>query len=106
MFVVGGSNLYPAAVEEVILRHPNVAEAAVVAIDDDVRGQVPHAFVVARQGQALTEKEVKDFVIANAPPYWHPRRVYFLDALPLHGTSKVDVRELRRRAKEAIAGSK
>jgi long-chain acyl-CoA synthetase len=100
MFVVSGHNVYPAAVEEVLLRHPQVQQVAVVAIDDPIRGQVPHAFVVRREGARLTEQEVRDFALAHAPAHEHPRRVHFLEELPWAGTNKVDIRLLRRWAAE------
>jgi Acyl-CoA synthetases (AMP-forming)/AMP-acid ligases II len=108
MFVVDGHNLYPAAVEETLLRHADVLQAAVVPVADDIRGSVPHAFVVTRPGSTLSEDDLKQFCLQHAPAYQHPRRVYFVDALPLAGTGKIDVRELRRRAEElsrAAAGA-
>lgn len=96
MFVVSGHNVYPAAVEEVLLRHPQVQQVAVVAVDDPIRGQVPHAFVVPRVGAGVTQQELRDFALARAPAHEHPRRVYFVDELPLAGTNKVDIRLLRR----------
>ena len=53
MFVSGGENIYPADVERMLERHPDVAQAAVVPIDDDIKGQKPVAFVIAKPGRAL-----------------------------------------------------
>ena len=98
MFTVGGNNLYPATVERTLLRHPAVHQVAVVAVADEVRGHVPHAFVVLAPGAQAAEDEIKAFAIDNAPAYQHPRRVYFVDSLPWAGTNKVDYRLLRERA--------
>jgi acyl-CoA synthetase (AMP-forming)/AMP-acid ligase II len=57
--------------------------------------------VVAGVGAALTEQAVKDFALANAAPYLHPRRVWFLAELPLAGTNKVDRLALMQRAAQA-----
>jgi acyl-CoA synthetase (AMP-forming)/AMP-acid ligase II len=95
MFVVGGNNVYPAAVETVLLRHQGIQDVAVVPVDDLVRGQAPHAFVVLRQGVELTEEEIKQFFLANGPAHQHPRKIHFLDQLPLQGTGKVDTKVLR-----------
>jgi acyl-CoA synthetase (AMP-forming)/AMP-acid ligase II len=103
MFVVSGHNLYPAAVEETLLRHPDIAQAAVVAIDDAIRGQVPHAFVVARAGAALDERSVQDFARANAPAHEYPRRVHVLAELPVAGTNKIDRARLKALAAERAA---
>ena len=64
--------------------------------EHELKGQVPYAFVVLRAGQSATEDELKAFALANGPAYQHPRRVFFLDRMPLAGTNKVD-RDLLRR---------
>ncbi|MBL8702229.1 MAG: acyl--CoA ligase [Alphaproteobacteria bacterium] len=105
MMVVNGTNLYPATVEETLLRHPGIAAAAVVAVNDDVRGHVPVAFVVARPGVALDPAEIQAHCLARAPAYQHPRLVRVVEELPLAGTNKVDVRRLRAIAGEAWAAA-
>ncbi len=98
MFVCAGENVYPGAVERLMERHPDVSEVCVLPLPDPVRGQMPVAFVVARAGTAPTEQELKDFVIANAAPYLYPRRVWFVDQMPLAGTNKIDRNALKTRA--------
>ena len=90
MFVSGGENIYPADVERMLERHPDVAQAAVVPIDDEIKGQKPVAFVIRKPGRAPSEDEIKQFALANAPAYQHPRFVWFVDELPLASTNKVD----------------
>jgi long-chain acyl-CoA synthetase len=90
MFVSGGENIFPADVERMLERHPAVSHAAVVPIDDEIKGQKPVAFVILRQGSAAGEDEIKRFALANAPAYQHPRFVWFVDELPLASTNKVD----------------
>jgi long-chain acyl-CoA synthetase len=94
MFVSGGENIYPGEVEALLERHPAILQAAVVAVPDDIKGQKPVAFVVRSPGATLNEQQVKDHALANAPPYQHPRRVWFLDELPLAGTNKIDRKAL------------
>jgi long-chain acyl-CoA synthetase len=106
MFVSGGENIYPADVERMLERHPDVAQAAVVPIDDDIKGQKPVAFVVPKPGHAPSEDGIKHFALANAPAYAHPRFVWFVDELPLASTNKVDRVALHRRAQERVAGSR
>lgn len=96
MFVSGGENIFPIEVEQLLERHPAVHQAYVMPFDHEMKGQVPYAFLVLRQGMHATEDDVKQFAIANGPAYQHPRRVFFLDALPLAGTNKVDQAQLRR----------
>jgi long-chain acyl-CoA synthetase len=94
MFVSGGENIYPGEVEALLERHPAIQQACVVAIPDEIKGQKPVAFVVRVPGAAIGEQEVKDYALAHAPAYQHPRRVWFLDELPLAGTNKIDRKAL------------
>jgi len=98
MFNCGGENVYPGEVEKVIERMPEVMQACVVPVADEIKGQKPVAFVVLRDEADLSEQAIKDFVLAHAPAYQHPRRVYFVDTLPLAATNKVDRGLLKRRA--------
>jgi long-chain acyl-CoA synthetase len=104
MFVSGGENIYPADVERMLERHPDVAQAAVVPIDDEIKGQKPVAFVVPKGGCRPSEDEIKRFALANAPAYAHPRFVWLADELPLASTNKVDRSALRRLAEQRLAG--
>jgi acyl-CoA synthetase (AMP-forming)/AMP-acid ligase II len=106
MFVSGGENIYPADVERMLERHPDVAQAAVVPIDDEIKGQKPVAFVVPKPGHAPSEDAIKQFALANAPAYAHPRFVWFVDELPLASTNKVDRVALHRLAQEGVAGGR
>jgi acyl-CoA synthetase (AMP-forming)/AMP-acid ligase II len=101
MFVSGGENIFPGEVEAVLEMHPDILQACVVPIEDEIKGAKPVAFVVRRAGAAIDEATVKAYVLANAPAYQHPRRVWFLDALPLATTNKIDRNALRDRAAEA-----
>jgi acyl-coenzyme A synthetase/AMP-(fatty) acid ligase len=90
MFVCGGENVFPGEVETIIDRHPDVDESVVVPVPDDVKGEKPFAFVIRRAGSNVDEGTIKQFVLANAPAYQHPRMVAFVDALPMSGPGKVD----------------
>jgi long-chain acyl-CoA synthetase len=103
MFVSGGENIYPADVERMLERHPDIAQAAVVPIDDEIKWQKPVAFVIRKPGQTLSEDEVKQYALAHAPAYQHPRFVWFVDDLPLASTNKLDRGALARMAAERMA---
>ncbi|MBV7483895.1 class I adenylate-forming enzyme family protein [Bordetella sp. BOR01] len=100
MFVSGGENIYPAEVERMLERHPAVQQACVVPVEDDIKGTKPVAFVVLRAGQAADEPAIKRFALAHAPAYQHPRHVWFVPALPLASTNKIDRARLLREAGE------
>lgn len=90
MFVSGGENIYPGEVEKMLEQHPAVQQAAVVPVDDDIKGTKPVAFIVLRAGQQVDPEQIKQYALAHAPAYQHPRQVWFVDALPLASTNKID----------------
>ena len=100
MFVSGGENIYPGEVETILEAHPAIAQASVIALPDEIKGTKPAAFVVLRPGVTVSEDEVRRYVLARAPAYAHPRRVWFVPSLPLAGTNKVDRKALLQRALE------
>src|SRR5215467_4154856 len=100
MFVCGGENIYPGEVEALLERHPDIQQACVVPIPDEIKYEKPFAFVVTKDGRRLSEEAVKQYALANAPAFQHPRHVVFLPELPLASTGKVDRVALRRLALE------
>lgn len=98
MFVSGGENIFPSEVEKMLERHPAIEQACVIALPDEIKGTKPVAFVVLKRGTTLSEQEIKQYALANAPAYQHPRRVWFMSELPLAGTNKVDRKALARLA--------
>jgi long-chain acyl-CoA synthetase len=87
-------------VESLLERHPAVHQAFVMPFAHEMKGEVPYAFVVPRSGASVTEDELRQFALANGPAYQHPRRVFFLDHLPLAGTNKIDRALLRQWASD------
>ena len=94
-----GEMIYPKEVENVLMEHPNVSDAAVVPMADDVKGEVPVAFVVEKKPGQSTPDELKQFCLQNGAAYMHPRRITILETLPLTGAKKVD----RTALKEMVA---
>jgi acyl-CoA synthetase (AMP-forming)/AMP-acid ligase II len=90
MFNSGGENIYPLEVEGLLLTHPDIADVSVVPVAHRIKGEVPVAVVVQRKGAGLGESEVRDFALRHGPAFAHPRRVLFVDALPLNGAAKTD----------------
>jgi len=103
MFVSGGENIYPGEVEKLLETHPAVQQAAVVPVEDEIKGQKPAAFVIRRAGASVTAEELKQHALANAPAYQHPRWIWFVDALPLATTNKIDRGALIRDARKRVA---
>ena len=101
MIVSGGENLFPGEVEELLITHPAIVEAAVIGVDDDEFGKRLAALVVVADGRELTADEVREFVKDNLARYKVPRDVHFLDALPRTTTGKVLKRALRAQYADA-----
>jgi acyl-CoA synthetase (AMP-forming)/AMP-acid ligase II len=98
MFTVGGFNVYPAEVEQVLLRHDAVLECAVVGVSDARLGEVGVAYVVPRTGKKPAPSELIEFCRARLANFKLPRRVEIVGALPRNAAGKVlktDLREQR-----------
>lgn len=100
MFVCGGENIYPGEVEGVLMSLQGIEQCCVVPLADEIKGQLPVAFVVRQAGSILTKEDIKQHALRNAPAYLHPRQVAFVEELPLAGPGKVDTKELKVRARD------
>ena len=97
MAIVGGYNVYPREVDEVLFMHPDVADAAAVGAPDPYRGEVIRAFVVLREGARATAEDLDAHCRANLAPYKVPASIECLPALPKTTVSKTDKQALRAR---------
>jgi fatty-acyl-CoA synthase len=95
MIVSGGENVFPREVEELLVTHPAIADAAAIGVDDAEFGQRLRAFVVLGPGGTVSSEEVQAFVRDNLARYKVPREVVFLDELPRNPTGKILKRELQ-----------
>ena len=98
MFIVGGFNAYPAEIENALLRHANIQQAAVIGIPDARLGEVGMAFVVTRAGASTSGAEIIEWCRHEMANYKVPRVVEFVDELPLNASGKVMKDVLRERA--------
>ncbi len=95
MFISGGENVYPAEVENVLYRHPAVAEVAVIGVPDPRWQEVGRAVVVLKAGRRATAEELIDFCQGKLARYKIPKSVVFVEGLPRTAAGKVLKRELR-----------
>src|SRR5205085_7172962 len=96
MIISGGSNIYPREIEEVLLRHPAIAEVSIVGRPHADWGEEVIAFVVARPGAAVGEAELDALCLDHIARFKRPRAYRFVDALPKNNYGKVLKTELRR----------
>jgi acyl-CoA synthetase (AMP-forming)/AMP-acid ligase II len=97
MFIVGGFNVYPAEIENLLCSLNGVAQAAVIGVPDERMGEIAKAFIVRRPGSELSAEDVIAWSRRNMANYKVPRSVEFLDALPLNAAGKVLKTALRER---------
>ncbi len=99
-----GESIYPKEVENVLMEHPNVADVAVVSMADDLKGEVPVAFVVERASGRTSPEELKRYFLENGAAYMHPRRIFIETELPLTSAKKVDRTALKEMATKMAIG--
>ncbi len=95
MIIAGGFNIYPADVEAVLFEHPKVKEAAVIGVPDAYRGETVKAYIVLKEGETATAKEIIAFCKERMAAYRVPQIIEFRDDLPKSMIGKVLRRELR-----------
>lgn len=89
MFIVGGFNCYPAEIENILLSHPGIAQAAVVGVPDDRLGEVASAHIVVKHGAELTPDQIVSWSRENMANYKVPRFVRICSELPMNAAGKV-----------------
>jgi acetyl-CoA synthetase len=109
VFKVAGYRIGPSEIENTLVKHPAVQNAAVVPSPDETRGNVVKAFVVLAPGFAPSptlEQEIQQHVRTFLAPYEYPKSIEFLDALPMTTTGKVQRKVLRERERDRVAALK
>ena len=96
MVISGGENVYPIEVEQVLFRHPDIVEAAVIGVPDENWGEAVTAVLVRREGADLDAQAITEYCRERIARFKCPRRVEFVDELPRNATGKVLKRDLRR----------
>lgn len=89
MLIIGGENVFPREIEEVLNTHPAVRASAVVGVADAMRGEVPIAFVEVEEGVAFDESEARAFLRGKLAPFKVPREVRVIEELPKSPTGKI-----------------
>jgi non-ribosomal peptide synthetase component E (peptide arylation enzyme) len=96
MIIRGGENVYPEAVEDLLVKHPKVMYVAVVGMPDDKLGEKLCAFIQPEEGQIITFEEVQQYMEEQGSAIFQwPERLEILDGWPLTGVNKIDKRRLR-----------
>jgi len=104
LIISAGENIYPREIEEIVAQHPNVKEVAVIGVKDEVRGEVPKAFVIVREGMTLEDKELRSFCREKMANYKVPKHIEFVPDFPRTPSGKVLKRMLPREVSNQAAG--
>jgi long-chain acyl-CoA synthetase len=104
MILVGGFNVYPREIDEVLCTHPAVLEAAAVGVPDSFSGEAVRAYVALRPGMSATAEELDAFCRERLVKYKVPKQIVVLDSLPKSSVGKIDKLKLKALSSSAVAG--
>jgi long-chain acyl-CoA synthetase len=96
MLIIGGENVFPREIEEVLNAHPTVAASGVIGVPDALRGELPVAFVEAVEGQSPDLQQLTTWCRERLAGYKVPRDIRIVEQLPKNATGKVVRRELKK----------
>ena len=102
MIIRGGENIYPKEIEEFIYTHPKVKDVQVIGVPDEQYGEEIMACIILKEGETMTEKDVKDFVYNNMAKHKVPRYVGFMDEFPMNAAGKILKYKMREDALEKL----
>jgi fatty-acyl-CoA synthase len=102
MVIRGGENIYPREIEEFLYAHPKVLDVQVVGIPDERFGEELCAWIILREGERLSEDEVRDYCKGQIAHYKIPRYIRFVDSFPMTVTGKIQKFLIRQRMKEEL----
>ncbi len=106
LIIAGGYNIYPREVEEVLVKHPAIADAVVIGVPDEYRGETVRAYVVLKEGATATADDIIKFSRQELAAYKAPHQIVFRDTLPKTLVGKVLRRQLREEALAELAAKK
>ncbi len=95
IIIVGGLNVYPREVEEVLYQYPGIQEAAVIGVPDKLRGEVVCAYIALKEGAVYDRKALMRYLQENLANFKLPKEIILMDSLPKTATGKIMKRELR-----------
>ncbi len=106
MIISSGENVYPREVEEVLMAHPDIKEAAVIGIPDKLRGQAICAYIVPEDGGTTDKRMIRKYLLSRIAAYKVPKEFIFCDQLPRNNTGKVLKKVLREQSLDNLINRK
>ncbi|MCK6394049.1 AMP-binding protein [Zoogloea sp.] len=102
MVIRGGENIYPREIEEFLYRHPGILDVQVVGVPDKKYGEELCAWIIVREGQRLSEDDVRTFCQGQIAHYKIPRYISFVDSFPMTVTGKIQKFQIREKMKQTL----
>ncbi|MBQ5771843.1 MAG: AMP-dependent synthetase, partial [Clostridia bacterium] len=100
MIIRGGENIYPREIEEFLITHDKISDVQVIGVPDKQYGEEIMACIIVREGEEMTEDEVKAYVRANMARHKVPRFVWFMDKFIMNDAGKIQKYKMREKAVE------
>jgi long-chain acyl-CoA synthetase len=101
MINVGGEKVFPSEVEDMMIDHPKIKDVVIVGFPDELKGEAPKAFIVLKEGEQSSEKEIREYCKTRMAPYKVPVAVEFIDEIPRLASGKA-LRRMLREKKEKL----
>ncbi|MFC2032698.1 class I adenylate-forming enzyme family protein, partial [Chloroflexota bacterium] len=95
LIITKGQNIYPCDIEDVLYKHPKVAEVAMVGVPDELRGEIVRAVISLKEGETATEEELKHFCREHMSNYKLPKQIILMDSLPKTSDGKIRKEDLK-----------
>ena len=102
MIIRGGENIYPKEIEDFIYTHPKVKDVQVIGVPDSQYGEEIMACVILNEGEAMTEDELKEYVLTHMAKHKVPRYVDFVDSFPMNAAGKILKYKMRENAVDKL----
>ena len=102
MIIRGGENIYPREIEEFIYTNPKVRDVQVIGVPDEQYGEEIMACIILKEGETMTEEELKSFVLSHMAKHKVPRYVDFVDAFPMNAAGKILKYKMREEAQKKL----
>ncbi|MBQ1474259.1 MAG: AMP-dependent synthetase, partial [Ruminococcus sp.] len=102
MIIRGGENIYPKEIEEFIYTNPKVSDVQVIGVPDENYGEEIMACIILKEGETMTEQEMKDYIAANMARHKVPRYIDFVDSFPMNAAGKILKYKMREDAVEKL----
>ena len=106
MIIRGGENLYPKEIEDFLYTHPKVSDVQVLGVPDERYGEEAYAFVIAKEGETITEQELREYCVSHIAKHKVPRYFDFVTSFPMNAAGKILKYKMREDAAQKIKAKK